>query len=158
MTKVSTSYTVCRILDELGLYSKEQLQNIYVRTTRTAAFKNGTSAYLQTDNRLTIYDCLHALMIPSGNDAAIILATEFGRWLFLIGDKAKESQLPNLNRKGKINNFSNNPNNLRFLVNQAYKFPNKGHEDYIEAFLTEMNRQAQKLRLKHCRFINPHGL
>ena len=111
-----------------------------MRTSRTAAFKNGTSAYLQTDNRLTVYDCLHALMIPSGNDAAIILATEFGRWLFLIGDKAKESQLPNLNRKGKINNFSNNPNNLRFLVNQAFKFPNKGHEDYIEAFLTEMNR------------------
>lgn len=117
MTKVSTSYTVCRILEELGLYSKEQLQNIYVRTSRTAAFKNGTSAYLQTDNRLTLYDCLHALMIPSGNDAAIILATEFGRWLFLIGDKAKESQLPNLNRKGKINNFSNNPNNLKVLVN-----------------------------------------
>lgn len=91
MTKVATSYTVCRILDELGLYSKEQLQNIYVRTSRTAAFKNGTSAYLQTDNRLTLYDCLHALMIPSGNDAAIILATEFGRWLFLIGDKSKES-------------------------------------------------------------------
>jgi D-alanyl-D-alanine carboxypeptidase len=33
------------------------------------------------------------MMIPSGNDAAVVLATEFGRWLFLIGDKQKESQL-----------------------------------------------------------------
>jgi hypothetical protein len=30
-------------------------------------------------------------MLPSGNDAAVILATEFGRWLFFIGDKQKES-------------------------------------------------------------------
>ena len=43
-------------------------------------------------------------------------------------------------------------------MKESFKFPNKGHEDYIEAFLTEMNRQAQKLRLKYCRFINPHGL
>jgi D-alanyl-D-alanine carboxypeptidase len=53
----------------------------------------GTSAYLNSNNRISIYDCLCAMMIPSGNDAAVVLATEFGRWLFLIGDKQKESQL-----------------------------------------------------------------
>jgi len=46
-------------------------------------------------------------MLPSGNDAAVTIATEFGRWLFMIGDKSKESNLPVLPRKGKINNFSN---------------------------------------------------
>ena len=51
----------------------------------------GTSAFLNLNNRISIYDCLCALMIPSGNDAAVVLATEFGRWLFLIGDKQKES-------------------------------------------------------------------
>lgn len=40
----------------------------------------------------------------------------------------------------------------------AFQFPNKGHEDYIQSFLNEMNRQCQKLRLKNSRFINPHGL
>ena len=54
----------------------------------------GTSAFLNFNNRISIYDCLCALMIPSGNDAAVVLATEFGRWLFLIGDKQKESQMP----------------------------------------------------------------
>ena len=49
---------------------------------------SGTSAYFQTDNRVTIYDCLCGLMLPSGNDAAIIIATEFGRWLYLTGDKS----------------------------------------------------------------------
>jgi len=44
--------------------------------------------------RISIYDCLHALMLPSGNDAAVVLATEFGRWLFLIGDKARSINKP----------------------------------------------------------------
>jgi hypothetical protein len=46
-------------------------------------------------------------MLPSGNDAAIVIATEFGRWLFMIGDKSKSSKVPILGMKGKINNFSN---------------------------------------------------
>jgi D-alanyl-D-alanine carboxypeptidase len=94
MTKVCTLFTVCRILEEMGLYSKEKAQNIYLRVSRKAAFMPGTSAYLCTDYRVTLYDCLCALMLPSGNDAAIILATEFGRWLFLIGDKQKKDILP----------------------------------------------------------------
>ena len=89
MTKVCTAYTVCRVLEEMGIYSLENTKNMYLRTSRKAAFMCGTSAYLQTDNRLTIYDCLHALLLPSGNDASIVLATEIGRWLYLIGDKQK---------------------------------------------------------------------
>ena len=57
--------------------------------------------------RISIYDCLHALMLPSGNDAAVVLATEFGRWLFLIGDKARPTNKPNFGQGGRINNFSN---------------------------------------------------
>jgi D-alanyl-D-alanine carboxypeptidase len=44
------------------------------------------------------------------------------------------------------------------MIKEAFKYPNKGHVDYIEEFINEMNRQAQKLRLKNCCFINPHGL
>jgi len=94
MTKVCTAYTVCRILEEMGMVSIEQAKNIYIRVSRKAAYMPGTSAYVQTHSRLSIYDCMCALMIPSGNDAAITLATEFGRWLFLIGDKLRETRLP----------------------------------------------------------------
>ena len=118
----------------------------------------GTSAYVQTDNRLTLYDCFCALLLPSGNDAAITLATEFGRWLFMIGDKQKNPKLPILGMKGKINNFSNRQCDVDSMIYQGFKYPNKGHEDYIEAFINEMNKQCQKLRLKNCYFINPHGL
>lgn len=55
---------------------------------------HGTSAFLNSNNRISIYDCLCALMIPSGNDAAVVLATEFGRWLFLVSEKYKDSFMP----------------------------------------------------------------
>lgn len=87
MTKICTAYTICRILEELNICSIEHSKNIYVRVSRKAAFMPGTSAYVQTDMRLSLYDCICALLLPSGNDAAITLATEFGRWLFMIGDK-----------------------------------------------------------------------
>lgn len=46
MTKVLTAYTVCRILEELDIYGIEKSKNIYLRVSRKAAFKGGTSAYL----------------------------------------------------------------------------------------------------------------
>jgi serine-type D-Ala-D-Ala carboxypeptidase (penicillin-binding protein 5/6) len=109
MTKVCTAYTVCRILEEMNV-TKEQTKNLYLRVSRKAAFMAGTSAYLQTDMRVSLYDCLCGLMLPSGNDAAILLATEFGRWLYLIGDKQKREMLPVLNVNDKLANFSNKPN------------------------------------------------
>lgn len=102
MTKVCTAYTCCRIMEEMGILDMAHLKNTYVRTSKKAAFTGGTSAYLQTDNRLSIYDCLCGLLLPSGNDASIILATEFGRWLFLTGDKNKKDLLPQVSNKGKI--------------------------------------------------------
>lgn len=47
----------------------------------------GTTAYLKRDFRISIYDCLHGLLLPSGNDAAIVLATAFGKYLYFSGDK-----------------------------------------------------------------------
>ena len=116
MTKVCTAYTTCRIMEELGIYGIEKAKNYYLRVSKKAAFMSGTSAYIQWDNRLSIYDCLCGLLMPSGNDAAITLATEFGRWLFMVGDKSKDSNLPYLSQKGKINNFSNAPKDVDRMI------------------------------------------
>jgi len=55
-------------------------------------------------------------MLPSGNDASIVLATEFGRWLFFIGDKMKESTTPNISGKGKINIYSNCKKDVEYMI------------------------------------------
>lgn len=46
LTKVCTAFTVCRILEEMGIYGIEQSKNYYLRVSRKAAFMIGTSAYV----------------------------------------------------------------------------------------------------------------
>jgi hypothetical protein len=47
MTKVCTAYTICRIMEELDIIDDvKRLKNIYLRTSKKAAFTGGTSAYL----------------------------------------------------------------------------------------------------------------
>jgi D-alanyl-D-alanine carboxypeptidase len=46
--------------------------------SENAATTPGTTACLRTAQRLKIFDLLHALMLPSGNDAAVCLAENFG--------------------------------------------------------------------------------
>ena len=121
MTKVCTAYTACKVLEELGLGGIENAKNMYFRVSKMAAFMAGTSAYLVWDHRINLYDLFHAMMLPSGNDAAIVIATEIGRWLFIIGDKQKDHQLPNIGRKGKINNFSNNPKDSQNLIIEGFR-------------------------------------
>lgn len=42
----------------------------------------GTSAELEPKEWLTIEDLLYGLMLPSGNDAAMVLAENFGAFLY----------------------------------------------------------------------------
>lgn len=76
-----TAYTVARLLHELNITHPE---NVYLRVSKKASMMVGTIAFLKIDQRINIYDCLHALLLPSGNDAAIILATAFGKYLYFM--------------------------------------------------------------------------
>ncbi len=42
----------------------------------------GTSANLRYNEKVAISDLLYALMLPSGNDAAVVLAENLGAYLF----------------------------------------------------------------------------
>ena len=42
----------------------------------------GTTANLQKGNWLSIYDLLYAMMLPSGNDSATVLAQNIGAYLY----------------------------------------------------------------------------
>jgi D-alanyl-D-alanine carboxypeptidase len=88
MTKIMTAYTVCRLMQELSINNPK---NVYLRVSKKAAYMCGTTAFLRQDQRINIYDCLCALLLPSGNDAAIVLATAFGKWLYFANDKGRKS-------------------------------------------------------------------
>lgn len=73
LTKLMTAWVVAqlaaddaRVLDEL------------VAVSAAADATPGTSAGLNQGERLTVRDALYALLLPSGNDAAVALAEHFG--------------------------------------------------------------------------------
>jgi D-alanyl-D-alanine carboxypeptidase len=69
LTKVMTLYTVLSLIDTLKI---DILTPVLIDIS--ASDVTGTSAGLVADDTLTINELLHGLMLPSGNDAAHMLA------------------------------------------------------------------------------------
>jgi D-alanyl-D-alanine carboxypeptidase len=89
----------------------------------------GTSAFLKPDETFTMHQLFYAMLLPSGNDAALVLADFFGKVL-----------------------MENNPGqalakSLQFQDNQP-----------VRHFLREMNVVSQRLGMTNSIFDTPHGL
>lgn len=69
LTKLMTLYTVMKLCDTLGL----GLDSL-VEVDESATQVIGTSANLLPHDVLTVHELLYGLMLPSGNDAAHLLA------------------------------------------------------------------------------------
>jgi D-alanyl-D-alanine carboxypeptidase len=54
------------------------LHKTFFLVSENASLQPGTTANLKAGQRVRIFDLLHALMLPSGNDAAMTLAENFG--------------------------------------------------------------------------------
>jgi len=72
-----TWYTILKLLDRFWLSKTTEL----VCISQDASKIIGTSADLKPKNLLSVWDLLHGLMLPSGNDAAHALAEHFGKLL-----------------------------------------------------------------------------
>lgn len=77
-------------------------------------------------------------MLPSGNDAALVIAENLGRYL-------------------SIENSRNSLNQFREACERDPYHP-ESSKYYIQRFVKRMNLEAQKLRLINSTFSNPHGL
>jgi hypothetical protein len=76
IAKVLTFVTV---YEHMGRHATSMLKKSLRVSTTAAAVKGGTHAMLQSGDTLTVRQLLYALMLPSGNDAAVALAEFFGR-------------------------------------------------------------------------------
>lgn len=56
--------------------------NTYFRISKTAGNISGTTAELYPKEWITVTDLLYGLMLPSGNDAALVLAENLGAFLY----------------------------------------------------------------------------
>ena len=66
----------CYLVLKIGKLFSIDLRLEKTLVSKKAARMPGTSAGLEYSDTLTIHDLLHALMLPSGNDAAVVL----GEW------------------------------------------------------------------------------
>ena len=53
-----------------------------IKISPSAASQTGTTAELKENKYLCLYDLFFGAMLPSGNDAALLLAEVFGLLLF----------------------------------------------------------------------------
>lgn len=110
----------------------------YMRASSKAAKLGGTSAHIREGLRYTIYDLLVGLMLPSGNDASVVLAENFGRFLC-------------------IDNCRNSLTKLKELIERDPYSPEYSNL-HIKLFIKRMNHEAAKLKMTGSCFSNSHGL
>lgn len=86
---------------------------------------------------MLIEDLLYGLMLPSGNDAALTLAENFGCLLYFnsIGQSHVFQEIHSVD-----------------VTEDIYT------KDYQRLFVAEMNKLAKELELKNTNFANVHGL
>jgi D-alanyl-D-alanine carboxypeptidase (penicillin-binding protein 5/6) len=82
LTKVMTCYTVLKLCQNYEISLKETIITI----SPLASEIDGTTANLRHKDKLSIWDLLHGLMLPSGNDAGFLLAEYFGELIFKNGE------------------------------------------------------------------------
>lgn len=129
LTKIMTLYVVVHYCRKTKLDPKKYT----LRVSKESSSLEGTSAYLREGDQLTVWDLLHAMMLPSGNDAAWALAEGIGK---LISQGIKKSSEFLAGMDGEENT----------------------EEDPVTVFIREMNRRASDVRMFETCFANPTGL
>lgn len=105
LTKIMTCYTVLKIIEKYNLNKHSTL----VIISKRASTEIGTTADLEEGHILSVWDLLHALMLPSGNDAALALAEHFGEFLISKDQQDTDFQFLNnsrLNSNSMCNDWS----------------------------------------------------
>jgi len=138
MTKIMTAYTCCKILYGDMQSSFINPRKVYFRASSLAAKCPGTTANIRKGFWYSIYDLLIGLMLPSGNDASLVLAENFGRFIYLENNRVSMNLMKeNL----EVDPYEEQTSRL-----------------YMIQFIKRMNHEANKLKLCNSCFSNPHGL
>eukprot|EP00347_Sterkiella_histriomuscorum_P021250 403334674 len=148
LTKIMTAYVVLDILQRYKINEHQVIITVLPQSARLI----GTSANLMENEKLSVWELLHAMMLPSGNDAAQSLGIYFG--LFLLKEELKQihKTIDNLDSELlyilKLNqdNFSE--------LEQKHQLVQKA----LSEFYKSMNREAMYLQLKNTHFSSVHGM
>jgi len=74
LTKIMTALTAINIIKKYDI----SVMGSKIEVNNEAALQGGTTAYLSEEDLLSLWDLMHGMLIPSGNDAAYSIAYYFG--------------------------------------------------------------------------------
>jgi serine-type D-Ala-D-Ala carboxypeptidase (penicillin-binding protein 5/6) len=115
LTKIMTAFCVLDLIENRRLCKLEDIAKV----SKSASKTGGTSAGLMEGDEITVGNLLYGLMLPSGNDAAVVLAEFCGKKLGL-GQAATNfiNEMNNLAKKiGLFSTTFGNPHGLEFRRN-----------------------------------------
>ena len=130
LTKMMTAYTCICLCKKWELNPTEIMVEVPKRCEKII----GTTASLKEGTTLSVWDLLHGVMLPSGNDAAFLLAMHFG---FEIQKRGEELD-----------------HTSQFIHPKSQFFMTPG----VKIFLRQMNANAMRFGLLNTFYDSPHGL
>ena len=131
LTKMMTALATLELASDMRL----DIHTTYFKVSQKAATTIGTTANLIDGQVLSIWALLHGLMLPSGNDAAMVLAENFSERLM---KKENRSQ--------------------RAAGGSAANEPLRAPDCRVSAFVKVMNKTARRFHMRLTNYANPHGL
>lgn len=78
LTKMATLLISLRLVERFNL----DPNSLYFSVSYNAANMSGTTSRLQENEWIFVKDLFYGLMLPSGNDSAVVLAENFGCLLY----------------------------------------------------------------------------
>ena len=130
LTKMMTALVSLELAKDMRL----DIRATYFKVSQKASSTIGTTANLLEGQVLSIWDLLHGLMLPSGNDAAMVLAENFTDRLVKLGNRSMHKEL------------------------NSASTPIKAPEGGVGAFVKVMNKTARRIHMRATNYANPHGL
>ncbi|KAL4482858.1 hypothetical protein ABPG74_018884 [Tetrahymena malaccensis] len=133
LTKMATLLVSLRLVERFKLDPTQ----LYFSVSENAANTKGTTSRLEENEWVLVKDLFYGLMLPSGNDSAVVLAENFGCLLYFdsIGQNKVFQEIHSVD-----------------VTEDIYV------RDYMKLFLKEMNGICEEFNLKSTKFNNPHGL
>lgn len=110
-------------------------------------------ADIAVGEEFSVYELLHLMMIPSGNDAALTLATYIDGLRLSAEDLFSGPKIQKTEEKGKGKAQDEEAPSVSEAAEKAEDVPGE-----VLSFVDMMNRKARILGCTDTHFLNPHGL
>jgi D-alanyl-D-alanine carboxypeptidase len=153
ITKIMTAYLCYRIMKRFKINPKKRM----VRVTRYSSGITGTTARLKEGDMMSVFDLLHGVMLPSGNDAATAIAEHFA--LIIKEDRERQAISSKNQRLAQRKDDGEWEFNSVIYGSSGIDCRKEVKSRHlVKLFVEEMNKTASMLGMNNTVFSNPHGM